>query len=291
MGRRRGSRRRVASGLGFTTELSFLEATVKNSRPIVSAAVAIGAMLDMAAASAADLSLKSPSYPQPIPAFSWSGFYAGVNVGYGWGSNDWNSSGIFEDPTFTVGSVRPKTNGVLGGVQAGANYQIASWVFGVETDWAFMHGKGSFDSTFSSPVPGTINATITGTSQIEWLATFTGRAGYAWDRSLFYIKGGVAAAGYKDGLDLFTSQPSPPAFIDFGSKDNTLVGWIVAGGYEYAFSPRWSAKIEYNYVDLGKTSEKFNFAAIGGSITVMEDIHHTIQIVKVGANYRFGELP
>jgi outer membrane immunogenic protein len=275
--------------LGFITELSLLEATLKNSKLAVSAAVAISAMLGMGAASAADLSLKSPSYLQPTPAFSWSGFYAGVHAGYGWGSNDWNSSGIFEDPTFTVSSLTPKTNGVLGGVQAGANYQIASWVFGVEADWSFMHGKGSSDGIFSSPTPGALLATVTGTSQIEWLAMFTGRAGYAWDRSLFYIKGGVAAAGYKDNFVLSTA--APPAFIDVGTKNNTMVGWTAGAGYEYAFAPHWSAKIEYNYVDLGKTSENFNVFLTGGSITVREDIHHTMQIVKVGANYRFGELP
>lgn len=264
---------------------------MKNLKLIFSAAVVASAMLGYDAVSAADLQMKSPSYLQPTSAFNWSGFYAGVHVGYGWGSNDWNSSGVFENPTFTVGSLRPKTDGVLGGIQAGANYQIASWVFGVETEWAFMRGKGSFDGIFASPAAGSLNATITGTSQIEWLATFTGRAGYAWDRSLFYVKGGVAAAGYKDNLVLFTPASTPPEFVDLGSKNNTMVGWIVGAGYEYAFAPRWSAKIEYNYVDLGKTSEKFNFAANTGSITVMEDIHHTVQIVKVGANYRFGELP
>jgi outer membrane immunogenic protein len=73
-----------------------------------------------------------------------------------------------------------------------------------------------------------------------------------------------------------------------------MVGWTVGAGFEYAFAPHWSAKIEYNYVDLGTTTEKFNIFAAGiggGSITAMEDIHHTLQIVKVGASYRFGELP
>jgi outer membrane immunogenic protein len=186
----------------------------------------------------------------------------------------------------------PKSDGLLGGVQAGANYQSASWVFGVEADWAFMRGKGSFDGTLSSPASGALTAGIAGTSQIEWLALFTGRAGYAFDRSLLYVKGGVAAASFKDNFALFTNM-TPAAFIDFGTKNNTLVGWTIGGGYEYAFAPHWSAKVEYNYVDLGTTSEKFNVFTTGGggSVTASEDIHHKIQIIKVGANYRFGELP
>jgi outer membrane immunogenic protein len=284
-----GFTRPRASISGFITELSLLEAILKNSKLIVCAAVAISAMLGIGAASAADLPLKSPSYVAPTPVFTWSGFYAGVHGGYGWGSNNWNSRGIFEAPTFIVSSVSPKTNSVLGGVQAGANYQIASWVLGIEADWAFLHGQGSSDGTLSSPgLP--ITDTATGTSQIEWLATFTGRAGYAWDRSLFYVKGGVAAAGYKDNFVLSTPA-TPPVFIDFGTKGNTLVGWTVGAGFEYAFAPHWSAKVEYNYADLGTASERFNTFATNSSITAMEDIHHTLQIVKVGASYRFGELP
>jgi outer membrane immunogenic protein len=264
---------------------------MKNLKLIFSAAVVASAMLGCDAVSAADLQTKSPSYLPPTPVFTWSGFYVGVHGGYGWGSNDWNSRGLFEDPTFTISNLSPKTNSVLGGVQAGANYQIASWVVGIEADWAFLHGQGSSGGTFSSPAPGSLLATTTGTSQTEWLATFTGRAGYAWDRSLFYVKGGVAAAGSKDNFVLFTPQSAPPAFIDLGTKSDTLVGWTVGAGFEYAFAPHWSAKIEYNYVDLGTATEKFNVFLTGGSLTVTEDIHHTLQIVKVGASYRFGELP
>lgn len=236
-------------------------------------------------ASAADMPVKSRSYVEAPQAFSWSGFYLGLHAGYGWGSNNWNFRGLVEDPTVTATSLNPKTNGVLGGFQAGANYQLASWVFGIEADLAFMHAKGSSDGTvFAGGVPTTL--TTTATSQIEWLATFTGRAGYAFDRTLFYVKGGIAAAETKDNFTLSSPSVFGPQFFDLGTKNNTQVGWTIGGGIEHAFAPNWSAKIEYNYVDLGTTSENFNVFGLD-SLTFRQDIEHKLQIVKVGANYRF----
>jgi outer membrane immunogenic protein len=211
----------------------------------------------------------------------------GLHAGYGWGANDWISRGIVEDPTITVGALNPKSDGALGGIQMGANYQLASWVFGIEADLAFLHAKGSRDGQLFQaglPAPG-INTTAT--SQIEWLALFTGRAGYAFDRTLFYVKGGVAAAETKNNLSLLSVAIVPAQFIDFGTKNNTQVGWTIGGGIEHAFAPNWSAKIEYNYVDLGTTSENFNIVAPPTTLTFRQNIEHTLQLVKVGANYRF----
>jgi outer membrane immunogenic protein len=243
-------------------------------------------------ASAADMPVKSPYVGAP-PAFSWSGFYVGVHAGYNWSSNNWTSGGVVEDPTpgsLLVTPMKPKTDGILGGVQAGANYQIASWVVGMEADWAFLSRKGSSDGALlqnGAPPFGGFTITSTATSKIDWLAQFTGRAGYAFDRTLFYVKGGVAAGGTKDNFTLTQVQLGQSLFIDFGTKNNTLVGWTAGGGIEHFFSPNWSAKIEYNYVDLGSTSENFNFVVSPSSLTFRENIEHKLQIVKVGGNYKF----
>jgi outer membrane immunogenic protein len=240
-------------------------------------------------ASAADMPAKSLYVAAP-PEFSWSGFYVGVHAGYNWGSNKWASGGVVEDPTFFVTPMTPKTDGVLGGVQAGANYQIASWVVGMEADWAYLGRRGSSDGTLlqnGAPAFGGFNITTTATSNINWLAQFTGRAGYALDRTLFYVKGGVAAGGTTDNFTVTQVQPGLSSFIDFGTKNSTLVGWTAGGGIEHFFSPNWSAKIEYNYVDLGSTLENFNFVSAPGTLTFRENIEHKLQIVKVGANYKF----
>jgi len=247
------------------------------------AAAAAALLATTVAGAAADLLMKAP----PAPYFTWDGFYLGVNAGYSWGSNSWSFQGVPESGTIGASNFNPNTNHVLGGVQAGANYQLGSWVVGIEADVSALGAKGSDNGTLSVSgvtAPGIIT---TATSQLDWLALFTGRLGYAWDRTLLYVKGGVAAGDTKDNFSLFSSGPGTPLFIDFGTKDNMLVGGTIGAGIEYAFAPHWTAKIEYNYVDLGKNSENFNTLVTGTSLTFREDIDHTVSIVKFGANYRF----
>jgi outer membrane immunogenic protein len=242
----------------------------------------------VSSAMAADMPVKAGGYFPPPQAFSWSGFYLGLHAGYNWSSNNWGTSIAFEQPSITASPFSPKTNGVLGGVQAGANYQLGSWVVGMEADWAFAHGKGSANGVLiqgGAPAPSIF---ATATSQIDWVATFAGRAGYAFDLALFYAKGGVAAAEFKDNFAIASTPPNTPSFIDFGTKTNIQVGWVAGGGVEYAFAPNWSGKIEYNYIDLGKSREIFNVFVNTATLTFPEDIHHKLQIVKVGANYRFN---
>jgi outer membrane immunogenic protein len=62
---------------------------------------------------------------------------------------------------------------------------------------------------------------------------------------------------------------------------------MAGAGIEYAFAPHWTAKIEYNYVDLGKNTENFNVIASPATLTFREDIEHTVNILKFGVNYRF----
>lgn len=219
-------------------------------------------------------------YAAPPQAFSWSGFYVGMHAGYGWGSNDWSMTRWFGQPTVSGSPLSNETNGVLGGIQAGANLQLDNWVLGIETDWAFINADSRSKGRLLEngvPIPG---AFTTGRSQIDWLATFTGRVGYAVDRSLFYAKGGVAVAAYKDNMGFGFDTD----FYDLGTKDSTRVGWTVGAGWEYAFATNWSAKIEYNYLDLGTTSEIFN--VLSDSFE-QEKIEHTLHIVKAGVNYRF----
>jgi outer membrane immunogenic protein len=236
------------------------------------------------ASSAADLAMKVPP-TVGAEIFSWSGFYFGVHGGYGWGSDPWTQRGFVEFPQIIVSNQSPKPTGALGGVQAGANYQVANWVLGVEADVSIMRIKGSHDAPLIEP--GGVTATTTATSQLEWLALFTGRAGFAADRALFYVKGGVAAGRTTDNLAFTQTTAGMTEFLDFGTKDNIQVGGTVGAGVEYAFAPHWSAKLEYDYVDLGKTSEKFSLFTGVASLTIREDIEHRFHVVKAGANYRF----
>jgi len=253
-------------------------------KTIATAAVALLATTVAGAAADMSMPLKAP----PVPYFTWDGFYLGVNVGYGWGDNQWTSQGAFELPGVTVTNFDPGTNHVLGGVQAGANYQFGTWVAGIEADVMALGAKESATGNIFIGGVAAPGITVTGTSQDDWLALFTGRLGWAWDRALLYVKGGVAAGQTKDNFSLFAAG-APGTFIDFGTKTNVLVGGTIGAGIEYAFAPHWTAKIEYNYVDLGSNTENFNIVTggVGGTLTFREDIEHKINILKFGANYKF----
>jgi outer membrane immunogenic protein len=107
--------------------------------------------------------------------------------------------------------------------------------------------------------------------------------GYAFDRSLLYLKGGVAGAEFKDDLSLASGAIA----LASGSQSNTSVGWTVGAGWEYAFLNNWSATVEYDYLDFGSKDEDFVFSSFGSSATFHESIGRKLQLVKLGVNYKF----
>src|SRR5262245_6841061 len=117
----------------------------------------------------------------------------------------------------------------------------------------------------------------------DWISTVSGRFGVTYDRALFYVKGGVAWAQttYSASLNL------GPIANFTTSVDDTRVGALFGTGIEYAFTPNWSAKIEYNYIDFG--DRDYIFPLVFGPVTVNAGttIHERLHTVKAGLNYRF----
>jgi len=211
------------------------------------AATATGAL-------AADLPRKAPAYSGGY-GFSWSGFYVGINGGYGFGKSDWSSAA-------TAGSTKPK--GGLAGVTLGYNMQTGVWVWGLEGDIDASWMKGT-DTSGTGVCSG-----LGCTTKNSWLATGRGRIGYAWDRWLPYLTAGAAFGDVK-----MTREATAT------STTKTKIGWTAGVGVEYAFMGPWSAKLEYLYADLGKSSCG---AATCGIDT---DVTYKANIVRAGVNYRF----
>ncbi|NGX98154.1 MAG: porin family protein [Candidatus Afipia apatlaquensis] len=192
-----------------------------------------------ASAQAADIYGRRP-YAQPYTvaqplANSWIGPYIGGNLGYGWG--DVSNNGA-------------KPSGVLGGLQAGYNWQNGAWVAGIEADLQLNSADDTFAPwKFSNP----------------WFGTVRGRVGYAFNSILLYGTGGLAFGALKAQL---------PGGL---SESNTSAGWTIGAGAEFALNQNWSAKVEYLYVDL---SDK-NFLMTGMSNG------YQFSTVRVGVNYRF----
>jgi outer membrane immunogenic protein len=145
---------------------------------------------------AADLPFKAaPPAVAPAAAFDWSGVYVGAHIGGGWATNDISDPGLGivgallgVPPVQTVDS-----SGLVGGLQAGWNYQIGRLVIGSEVDFSWADINGSNTAAFA-PVGAGILFNRTLTANTDWTATSTIRLGYARDRWMFYSKAGAAFA-------------------------------------------------------------------------------------------------
>jgi len=216
------------------------------------------------AAWAADLPVAPPQAPAayaPVvtPVYNWSGFYIGINGGYAFGNSNWNSIAAFVPGT---GDFNVK-GGLVGGT-VGVNFQSGSVVYGVEGDGDWTNIKGSTSN-------GGCTGSICQTSN-DWLTTFRGRIGYAFDRVLVYGTAGGAAGDVKATL---TVAGFPPA-----STDSTEFGWTAGGGVEFALTENVTAKAEYLFVDLS------NGALNGPGISV--PVQFDASIVRAGLNFKFN---
>jgi outer membrane immunogenic protein len=188
------------------------------------------------AASAADLPRSSAPFYSPAPAagYNWTGPYAGLNLGYEWGKVT-NTSG--------------NPGGLIGGLQAGYNWQSGQFVFGAETDLQLSGADDTFAPwKFANP----------------WFGTLRGRIGYAMNNVLFYGTLGLAYGELKGtylGLD----------------ETKTEVGWAGGAGMEVGITPNWSAKVEYLYMDLSSRAYSITGTTNGFQANML----------RFGVNYHF----
>jgi outer membrane immunogenic protein len=237
--------------------------------------VALVALLTIPmAARAADMRVKAPpAAPQP-PPFSWTGFYIGGNVGAAWRQRNVNDVrfGIFDNEN---------NNAVfIGGGQLGANYQFGnSVVLGFEGDFDWAAGNNNSGQVFVVPTVGTFQ--MTSNDNNRFVATVAARLGVAaYDRWLFYVKGGGGWVGEHD-FNITTAGGSVSS-----SNGNTNSGWLVGGGIEWAFASNWSGKIEYDFLGLTDRTFIVPTGVLAGDIFTTHE--RDLQMVKLGINYRFG---
>ncbi|MXQ14429.1 outer membrane protein [Microvirga makkahensis] len=224
---------------------------------------ATAAFIAVSSVQAADLPSRfspAPAY-DALPVFTWSGFYAGVNLGYG------RSSGVsqYYDPAFNVTGGRRKS-GFVGGVQGGYNYQLGMFVVGAEADlqYAAIGDKG---------------ATYLGTyyrgEEEGYFGTVRARAGLAVDRALVFGSLGFAYGDLGGNKDL-------DAALGYRRDDSTSGGWTLGGGLEYAVTDNFTAKLEGLYVNLD-TSDSYSLA---GRVNIRRDTEFSL--FRAGLNYKFN---
>jgi len=231
---------------------------------LATTALAVAAV-SISPALAADLRRPAPvtKAPPPVVAvFNWTGCYLGGHAGGAWGDKSWT----FVPSGLDAGS--HDVDGWFGGGQVGCDFQFGNWVIGAEGSYSWANINGSHAGNAIDP-PNFVSH-----SEIDSIGTAAGRLGFASNNWLFYGKGG--GAWVRDRF-FVTRDGGPSLCCD---ERRTRSGWLVGGGVEYAFAPNWSAKVEYNFIDLG------NKTAFAG--TVPTDISQEIHTVKFGLNFRFG---
>lgn len=247
---------------------------------LVRMGAAAGALIVGVQANAADLYgggeggyKDSPVY---APSAIWSGFYVGVNGGYGWRQS-------YDQFAYPAGQNYPAFNGVgsqggFGGGQLGYNWQTLfgtpSIVAGIETD---IQGAGIGGEKVTS-----LGETFR--THLDWFGTLRGRLGYSSTNAMLYFTGGFAYGGLRQhGED--NTYNTPTVYQSSGG----VTGYVLGGGLEYKFNPAWSLKTEYQYLNFGKHNAPFVSGDASAQPTIEDDgsklTDDAFHTVRIGLNY------
>lgn len=202
---------------------------------------------------------------------SGGSFYAGAHVGFMFG----NAGATLSDPIgISSQSASNPYSALFGGVQAGWEYVFPSrLMLGIEADFSFPNYEDASKVL-------SYRATPTGyaSEEYEWLASLRGRAGYDIGAWTPYLTGGIAWMSTRySRIDLTTGNED-------GNPSNIRLGWTAGAGLDYRLDSRWSARAEYLYTNFNLSGFLF------GSFPSRYDSQYDLHRVRVGLNYRFGEV-
>jgi outer membrane immunogenic protein len=238
------------------------------------------------AANAADI--EQPNIPPPVPPavyapappaiYNWTGFYIGVDGGYGWASSTGRATvagGPFNG--LSVANSASVQGAIAGGV-IGFNWQTGPLVLGIEGDGEWSGQSNTLNFSCGA------GCNLSETGAIKWLATARARVGYAFDRLLIYGTGGVAWLNATDNLNASAGGIT----ANLLSLSSTPIGFAVGGGVEYAFTNNISARAEYLFMQAAATASA-PIPIVGGTITETGTIRDNL--VRAGINIRLPITP
>lgn len=222
---------------------------------------------------------------------SWNGFYVGANLGADWGDTSTHT-------TATAGSISPidlgrinagssnssNKTGFTGGVEAGYNYQMGSWLLGVETDFGAFDVSQRTSRTIQSGLLPPATLTASQRLSTDWIWTLRPRVGYVSGPWLFYGTGGLAMTDVKYSMQYAdTLTPSHTAGM---SISDTKTGWVAGLGAAYQFMPQWSVKGEWLYADFGHVRGSTT-ATPTGFVTFDSEGKVKANLLRIGVDYKF----
>ena len=227
----------------------------------------IAALIPSASVFAADLDVPPPIGDLRPGTYDWSGPYVGVFGAAvavdGTFDGTCTVGGLACAVTPTYTDIEHSGIGYAYGILGGWNYQMDSFVMGIEGDWAF----GGTVATNDEP-------TIDTDFSFNNIATLRARAGMAFDNTLLYVTGGLAVVEEEFGAVITTRQ----------SDSQWVYGWTAGGGLEHAFSQSLSGRLEYLYVSLPDA----DFTMTEGNTFDATQSFNDIHMVRAGLSYNFG---
>jgi outer membrane immunogenic protein len=259
--------------------------------------VVYGALIALLAtpAFAADMALKAAPMAAP-QAPTWTGFYIGLNAGAGWLRDPFVSAPggtlltiPFDGSLGWGDSISGSSNtSFTGGAQIGYNQQINNWVIGLESDLQYLGGSSNAANVFTA---GSV-ITNSFSAKTQWFGTTRVRLGTTTlsPNLLVYVTGGFAY-GNENLTGLITAASGGPETFPF-SSNQTVFGYAVGGGGEWAFDRHWSVKAEYLFVQLGNASQQRLTTTVSGAGLPTDAMtlsvgHDNISVARGGINYRF----
>ena len=237
------------------------------------------ALVAAGAASAADLAArpytKAPAYIEPL--YNWTGFYVGGHIGGAWTNEQFVNTAnttIFGDLAPGQG-YRQRSSGIMGGAQIGYNWQASNYVFGLEGTISGLDNHASFTNT----VFGTADDVFSWRANV--LATIVGRAGFAVQNNLFYVKGGYAGVNNRLSVSDTIANPATGS----GSATHWANGWTLGAGWEYGITRNWIVGVEYNYAAF--QTQSYQLAGAAAGTYTFDAKPRDIQWAVVRASYKF----
>ncbi len=229
-------------------------------------AFALAAAMTVTGAQAADLTRKPAAAVVAAPVLSWTGFFAGVQLGGQFGGRTYMDN-IGHDAGLN------SINGVLFGLQGGYNFQADRVVYGLAADVSYSTAEQTVTGTAATAAYLTPGATAT--MNLAWLATARARLGYlVMPDVLVYGTAGLAFGSTR----YRTNVPS-----DISA---TSLGWTAGLGAEYALNTRWTTSLEYRYHALGAIAPGA-WSNVSAGTTIVGLVYPTSHTLRLGVNYRF----
>jgi outer membrane immunogenic protein len=263
------------------------EACVSLKRLLLASVALVGLALPaMAADAVPPVPAIAPVAPPVATGFDWTGPYVGAFGGYGFGRSSATVTGLGTEGGFDENvlgaALGVGAQGLLGGITVGYNRDTGALLFGIEGTAGYNNGAGATTVTTgigNADPDGTVNDDF-GTVNYGWYATLAGRVGLAMDRTLLFASAGGVVTQYIAAYGDLDPGPAVDAG-DLTGLTGPQFGYVLGAGAEFAFDANWTAKLEYNYLNLG-TDTTGNLD--GDTFTHRNSSH----LIRFGLNYLFG---